>query len=97
MVGGRPLKLFGEGTLTKALSKLIKWIPRRRTSQGHPMWSPSEVKLLVTYLSEPTPWTRPQMPPGPKSSLPIRLLNKYSTKKRAARGWSPSEGRQLVP
>ena len=34
VVGGWPLKIFGEGTLTKALSKLIKWIPRSLTSQG---------------------------------------------------------------
>ena len=44
MVEGRPLKLFGEGTLTKALSKLIKWIPRRRTSQGRQ--EPSQLPTL---------------------------------------------------
>ena len=38
MVGGRPLKIFGEGTLTKIR------IPRRRTSQGRQ--EPSELPPL---------------------------------------------------
>ena len=29
----------------------------------------TEGRLLVPQWSEPTPWTRPQMPPGPKTSL----------------------------
>ena len=32
--------------------------------------------LLVTQWTRPTPWTRPQIPLGPNSSLTIRLLKK---------------------
>ena len=32
--------------------------------------SASEGRLLVPQWSEPTPWTRPQMPPGPKTPSP---------------------------
>ena len=32
--------------------------------------------LLVPQWSEPAPWTQPKMPPGPTTSVPIRLLKK---------------------
>ena len=38
---------------------------RVRAARG---WSPTQGWLLVTQWSEPTPWTWPQMPPGPKTS-----------------------------
>ena len=38
---------------------------RDRAARG---WSDSEGRLLVPQWSEPTSWTRPQMPPGPKTS-----------------------------
>ena len=46
---------------------------RVRAGRG---WSPIEGWLLVPQWSEPTPWTRPQMPPGPKTPVPIQLLKK---------------------
>ena len=39
---------------------------KKRATRG---WSPAQGWLLVPQWSEPTPWTRPQMPPGPTTSL----------------------------
>ena len=36
--------------------------------RGHPVRSLPQGWLLVPQGSEPTPWTRPQMPPGPTTS-----------------------------
>ena len=44
--------------------------------KGHPIRSLPQGWLLVPQWSEPTPWTRPQMPPGPKTPVPIQLLKK---------------------
>ena len=38
--------------------------------EGHPIRSLPQGWLLVPQWSEPTPWTRPQMPPGPKTPSP---------------------------
>ena len=37
--------------------------------RGHPIRSPPQGWLLLTQGSQLTPWTRPQLPPGPTTSL----------------------------
>ena len=44
---------------------------RVRAARG---WSPAQGWLLVPQWLEPTPWTGSQMPPGPKTSVTIRLF-----------------------
>ena len=43
--------------------------------RGHPIRSLPQGWLLVPQGSEPTPWTRPQMPPGPKTSRSHPIIN----------------------
>ena len=54
--------------------KQLDWKARFARVRAAREWSASEGRLLVPQWSEPTPWTRPQMPPGPKTSSPHPII-----------------------